>query len=91
MLNLSYAPATAAAVTPSDTADLSTPSSLPADSQYKPAVLYVGATGDLRVTTASGNTLTFKNVPVGFFPVQVTRVWTLASGTTATDIIAIWP
>jgi len=89
MLNLNYAPATAAAVTPSNTDDLSTPSSLPAGSQYKPAILYVGVSGDLSVRTASGNDVLFVNVPIGFFPVQVTRVF--ATGTSATNIVAIWP
>jgi len=51
-------------------------------------VLYVGATGNLKVDTITGSTVTFKNMPVGFFPVQVKKVY--LTGTTATDIIALW-
>jgi hypothetical protein len=52
-------------------------------------VLYIGTTGNLKVTTLSGTTVTFANVPVGFFPVQVYKVWQSgASG--ASDIIALW-
>lgn len=52
-------------------------------------VLYIGTAGDLKVTTLSGTGVTFKNVPVGFFPVQVYKVWQLgAKG--AGDIIALW-
>lgn len=51
-------------------------------------VLYVGVSGDLKVKTASGDIVTFKNLPVGFVPVQVVQIF--ATGTTATDIIALW-
>ncbi len=52
-------------------------------------VLYIGTTGDLKVTTLSGTSVTFTNVPVGFFPVQVYKVWQLgAKG--ASGIIALW-
>jgi allophanate hydrolase subunit 2 len=51
-------------------------------------VLYVGTTGNLKVDTITGSTVTFKNMPVGFFPVQVKKVY--LTGTTATDIIALW-
>ena len=51
-------------------------------------VLYVGSSGNLKVTTAAGDVVVFTNLPVGFFPVQVLKVWktyTLAAG-----IIALW-
>lgn len=68
----------AAAVTPSDTVDLATAS----------RALYVGSTGDLRVTTVGGDTVTFADVPVGWHPIRARRV--LATSTTATDIVACW-
>ena len=48
--------------------------------------LYIGVTGDVAVVT-EGRTasVTFKNVPVGVLPVQVTQV--LSTGTTASEII----
>lgn len=69
----------AAAVTPSDTADLTI---------YAKA-LYVGGAGNVRVLTVGGedgDAVTFANHPVGWLPVQVRRV--LATGTTATQIVA---
>jgi len=52
-------------------------------------VLYVGNTGNLRVLTSSGADLTFVGIPAGsFVPVQVKRVFD--TGTTATDILALW-
>ena len=60
-------------------------------------VLYVGNTGDVVVTTAGGDIVTFFNVQNGaFLPVQVLKVWetyTFPSGpiaTSATDILALW-
>ncbi|MET3578214.1 hypothetical protein ABID19_001231 [Mesorhizobium robiniae] len=72
-------PAThAVEVTPSDDADLAT----------IPRALWIGVGGDVRVTTIGGETVTFKSVQDGAFPVRVTRVY--ATGTTATDIVAVW-
>jgi hypothetical protein len=51
-------------------------------------VLYVGTSGNLKVTTAAGDDVVFTNLPVGFFPVQVLKVW--ATGTAAAGIIALW-
>ena len=51
-------------------------------------VLYVGVSGNLRVETAGRDIVTFSNLPVGFVPVQVIRVF--ATGTTATNVIALW-
>ena len=51
-------------------------------------ILYVGLTGDLKVNTVAGDTVTFKDVQAGsFIPVQVTRVWDSSS---AADIVALW-
>ena len=74
----------AEAVVPSDTADI-----LHVETRdVEPCVLYVGVAGDVKVKTAGNNEVTFKNVPVGFLPVQVKRVF--ATGTAASEIIALW-
>jgi hypothetical protein len=52
-------------------------------------VLYVGGAGDLRVITSGGDDVTFYGVEAGsFLPVSVLKVW--ATGTTATNILALW-
>ena len=76
--------ARAAVVTKSDTVDIPNPG----NGQVEGCVLYVGTAGILRVLTAGGDDVTFQNVPVGFFPVQVIRVF--SSTTTANNIIALW-
>lgn len=65
-------------VTPSDTTDLA----------FTSRALYIGAPGDLRVTLASGDTVTFANMAAGFAPLRIARVH--ASGTTASAIVAVW-
>lgn len=50
--------------------------------------LYVGATGNLTVTMADGADTLYSNVPVGIFPICVTKV--KATGTTATNIVALY-
>lgn len=78
-------PARAAAVTKSDTVDIPNPG----NGQVEGCVLYVGTGGVLRVLTAGGDDVTFRNVPNGtFLPVQVIRVF--STTTTATDILALW-
>ena len=75
----------ASAVTPSNTVDI------PAitGGTNNGCVLYIGGFGDLRVETVGGDTVTFVGVLGGtFFPVQVKRVY--ATGTTATNIVALW-
>jgi hypothetical protein len=68
----------AAAVTPNDSADLTTAT----------RALWVVVEGDVTVDLIGGQTaVTFKNVQ-GLLPVRVTRVD--ATGTTATDIVALW-
>ena len=53
------------------------------------AVLYIGTTGTLKVTTIAGDDVTFTGIVSGsFFPVQVRKVW--STGTTASNIIALW-
>jgi len=54
-------------------------------------VLYVGKAGDLTVTTIAGQTVTFSGLPVGFFPVQVKKVWGKNGQAGEADkIIALW-
>lgn len=63
------------AVTPDDATDITA------------RCLYVGVTGDLKVTMKSGSIVTFKNRPVGDFPYEVNRVW--ANGTTASAVLGV--
>jgi len=71
-------PGGAAAITPSDT-----------DNLHKPSVVYVGATGAVRVLTAQGDDVVFLGVPTGaVVPVQVVRVF--ATNTTATSLVGIY-
>ena len=84
-------PRAAKAVTPSDTAYLTDLNGLPCTGS-----LYIGVSGDVVVlpaafddtntaTPANGGAVLYKSVPVGFFPIEVRKVF--ATGTTATDII----
>ncbi len=66
------------AVTPSDTTDLS----------FVTTALYIGVAGDVTIIDPMGNTTLYKGVPVGILPVSAARV--KATGTTATNIVAIW-
>jgi hypothetical protein len=69
----------AATVTPSDSADIT----------FSSRALYIGVTGDVTVNMAgNGSSILFKSVPVGILPIRVSRV--LATGTTATNIVAVW-
>lgn len=71
-------PGDAAAVTPSDSVNLA-----------QPSVIYVGGSGNVKVTTAQGTAVTFNAVSAGtVIPVQVLRVW--STGTTATSMLAIF-
>lgn len=51
-------------------------------------VLYIGGAGNVNVETIGGDDVTFVGMVAGqFVPVQVLK---LKSGTTATDILALW-
>lgn len=66
-------------VTPSDT------DSLPA----LPRCLYVGGAGDMVVISKFGDSVMLKNIPAGtFVPFRADKI--LATGTTATYIVAIY-
>jgi hypothetical protein len=78
----------AAAVTPSNTVDIPSVSTQDGAGNNG-CVLYVGGDGDIKVTTAGGDTVVFTGLLAGMFvPVQVLRVW--ATDTTATNIVALW-
>ena len=71
-------PGGATAITPSDTANLPTPS-----------VVYVGGAGTVKVTTAQGDDVTFVGMNSGsVIPVQVLRVW--ATGLTASSLVRVY-
>jgi hypothetical protein len=75
----------AVAVTPSNTANISDST----EAAKSGVVLYIGTGGDLKVLTSGGDEVTFTNIQDGsFLPVQVLRVF--ATGTTATNIVALW-
>lgn len=77
--SLTSPPEQAAAVVPADGTDLSCVT----------RAIYVGGGGSLRVRMLGGAEVTFAAVPAGaLLPLRVRRV--LATGTTATAIIALW-
>ncbi|MER2263888.1 spike base protein, RCAP_Rcc01079 family [Methylobacterium oxalidis] len=79
----SYAPglhdpiANAAEITPSDTNDL----------DVVPRALLIGTAGDLKIQMLGGQTVTLK-VQATLYPIRVRRI--LATGTTASNIVACW-
>jgi len=69
----------AVAVTKSDTVPLAS----------VPRTIYVGVAGDITAILADDTSaVLFKAVPVGPFPVMVKQI--MATGTTATDIVALY-
>jgi hypothetical protein len=81
----------AVAVTPSDTDNIPNAGSQAGEpvTSSGACVLYVGTGGALKVRSAGGDDVIFTNIPDGtFLPVQVVRVF--ATGTTASDILALW-
>lgn len=69
----------AAAVTPHNTTEL----------DFVTRAIYVGGTGDLKVTTIGGSEVTFSGVPAGtLLPVRAKIIWN--TGTTATLLTACW-
>lgn len=69
-------PERAAAVTPNDS------------TVFAASTLFIGTAGNLRVTTAGGDTVTFNGVSAGFFPIKVVKV--LATSTTASNIVRLF-
>lgn len=81
------------AVTPSDTKDVTNSGGDNAPCYAKS--LYIGSAGNVAVVHAgdnsasgAGTAVTYPNVPVGWFPVQVRRV--MATNTTASSIIGLY-
>ncbi len=55
---------------------------------YKHCLVYCGVTGDIKVKTVRGTSLTFKNFPQGqILPVTVIQIF--STGTTATNLLGI--
>jgi hypothetical protein len=69
----------ARAITPSDTVALTNGAC---------RAVYVGTTGNIVALMASGNVATFLTVPVGVFPIQVTRI--NSTSTTASNLVALY-
>jgi len=66
-------------VTPSDTVDLT----------YPGIGIYVGVSGDVKVTTTDGYTETMVGLAAGMWhPIQCRRIW--STGTAATSILTGW-
>lgn len=63
-------------ITPHDTNEL----------VYTSRALYIGGSGDVKVTTADGTDITFVGVS-GILPIRVKRVF--STGTTATSIVGL--
>jgi hypothetical protein len=63
---------------------------VPADATIIPATngIYIGGTGNITVTMANGQNVTFNTIPVGYYKFSVTKV--MATGTTATNILALY-
>ena len=69
----------AAEISPSDSSDLTNTA----------RALYVGTQGNVKVTTAGGDTVTFEGIAAGsIIPVRVQRVF--STGTTATNLVSIY-
>lgn len=72
----------AEAVTPSNSANISS-NGTPVDA------FTVGAAGDVKVTMENGQTVTFKGLVSGvIYPIRAKKIF--ATGTTATDIVALY-
>jgi hypothetical protein len=53
--------------------------------------LYVGVAGNVKVTTIGGDVITFFGAQAGeVLPVQVIKLWSQSSGTTAVQLVALW-
>lgn len=76
----------AAAVTPSDTTNIP---SVSGGTNDEGCILYIGGTGNVKVRTIGGDDVVFAAVPAGTtLQVRVHRVF--STGTTATNIVALW-
>jgi hypothetical protein len=72
--------ADAVAVVPSDTVDLA---------KVPTKGIYLGVSGDVKVTLSSGSTVTFTGLSSGVIhPIAAKRIY--STGTTATNILAVY-
>ena len=78
VLDATESPGNGTAITPNDTTDLANVTK----------EIYVGVAGDIKIDLVTSGTVTLKNVPAGRLKVRVKRVY--ATGTTATDLVALW-
>jgi hypothetical protein len=78
MSNVSDPGKYAVAISPSNTVDLPAPT----------RAIYVGSAGGNLVAVMNGVPITFTAVPAGILPIQCTRV--NLTGTTATNLVALW-
>ena len=65
-------------ITPNDATDIA----------EQPAAIYVGGAGDIEMHGRDGVAATFADVPIGLHALQPRRI--LATGTTATGIVAVY-
>jgi hypothetical protein len=75
-------------ITPDDSANITLGGTL-IDGLDNGVCLYVGTTGDVKVTMIAGQTVTFTNVQGGsILPIQINKLW--ATGTTALNFVAVY-
>jgi hypothetical protein len=87
-LNTTHGSASWRAITPSDATEFA-PRETADGGVSRPRALWIGVGGNLAISDAAGRSATFKNVGSGtLLPVQPSKV--LATGTTATDIVALY-
>jgi hypothetical protein len=75
-------------ITPDDSANITLGGTI-IDGLDNGVCLYVGTTGDVKVTMIAGQTVTFTNVQGGsILPIQINKLW--ATGTTALNFVAVY-
>ena len=75
-------------ITPNDSANITLGGTI-IDGLDNGVCLYVGTTGDVKVTMIAGQTVTFTNVQGGsILPIQINKLW--ATGTTALNFVAVY-
>jgi hypothetical protein len=76
------------AITPSDTDEIT--NVIGNVDAHSGCSLFVGTGGDIALKNGEGDSVVFKNIPNGIFlPVKAVKK-VFATGTTATDIVALW-
>jgi hypothetical protein len=63
---------------------------LASDTDIEGHAIWVGTAGDITVDMTGGSEeVPFKNVPVGWFACQHTKIYSTANGTTAADLVSV--